>query len=429
MKLLIDHGAYENFGDLAMLEAAVVRLRQIPGVSLHVQQSPMAWEGDNVEELKYDIRPPGSILRRFVRLSRLRGRLQTLFLDNAEHWRRMCHRAMATARLSSLYPIRVAGRPMTIRRFCKQFDALYIAGGGDLNDVFPEALWRCCALIAAFTAQGKPAYLSGQQIGPIHRRESDLMLQSALRSATYVGVREPTDSIGFCERAGIVGARYAMTGDDSFGIAPASPAEVARLLTRHGVRAGEFIAVNVRIGGYVPVESAALRRIGELLCALQTATGMPLLAVPISIAESDSDIESARLLARHLDGSPLQVLEGEQFSAALLKGVLGAAYGAVGMSYHFGTFALSGGVPAIALYTGDYYAQKARGVSRFWGDDRLAVSIDSLGQQAATNILSLFADTDLRARLRKHADHAQQAWARAFDQNVMVPLEAAVKHQ
>lgn len=45
---------------------------------------------------------------------------------------------------------------------------------------------------------------------------------------------------------------------------------------------------------------------------------------------------------------------------AAVKGVLGRAWGAVGTSYHFCTFAASMGVPVACLYDGSYYSKLVR---------------------------------------------------------------------
>ena len=112
----------------------------------------------------------------------------------------------------------------------------------------------------------------------------------------------------------------------------------------------------------------------------------------------------------------------ESLSAALLKGVLGSAHAAIGMSYHFCTFALSQGVPAISLYTGDYYRQKAIGLSSFWGDERLALAIEELAAHGLDRVQAVFTDESLRARLDVRARDAAQEWQAGFKRNILRPL-------
>jgi polysaccharide pyruvyl transferase WcaK-like protein len=426
VNVLVDHGAYDNFGDLAMLEAAVTRLRGIDGARLFVQESTLTWPWDNVRPIAYEIRPPGTLIRRLGRMARLRGRPARLVEAAAERWRWLAHELLGRANVAPLYPLRSSRRSATIAGFTRPFDALFVAGGGDLNDVFPEALWRCCCLIGAFAAAGKPVFLSGQQIGPVRSVASERMLRAALQRVTYLGVRDPGESWHFCERAGLRSPQVAMLGDDSLGLAPAGEVEVLEVLHEHRLQRGRFVAVNVRIGAYVTVDQQGLQRVARLLATVQRETELPLLAVPISVAAGDSDLESARLLGQQLEGADFRVLQTASLSAALLKGVLGAADSAVGMSHHFCTFALSQGVPALALHAGDYYAQKASGLSLFWGDQRLAQPIDALDDAAIGRALDLLGDDALRQHLRDRASRVARAWETGFERHVVAPLRSRV---
>jgi polysaccharide pyruvyl transferase WcaK-like protein len=425
MKILVDHGAYDNFGDLAMLEAAVDRLRQIEGVELHVQDSPQVWGHDNVQTVGYHVPLPDTALNRKVR-SRVKSKILRRGLRVATTaWRDHLYRRISRGSSVGPQPVETGAGRLDIARWCQQYDALFIAGGGDMTDVFPQALWRSCALIHGFADQRKMVLLSGQQLGPMRRSASVRLLHSALRRATFVGVREPTESVRVLMRAEVDRARMAMMGDDSLGIVAAGDAEVGKLLEAHGVAPRKFIAVNVRVGPYTPVQPRHLRDVANLLNQLSREFELPLLAVPISVCEGDSDVASARLLRDQLGEGRLQILDRSPLSASLLKGVLGSAHAAIGMSYHFCTFALCQGVPAIALYVGDYYEQKATGLSAFWGDRRLARSIEDLATTlAAVDACATFADQSLREQLRARAREATSAWEHGFDQHIMQPLRA-----
>ncbi|TAK50774.1 MAG: hypothetical protein EPO25_18505 [Gammaproteobacteria bacterium] len=421
MKILVDHGAYENFGDLAMLEAALARLRTIPGVELAVQEAPVQWPWPGIRTMGYDIRPPGATLRRFARARILAGPPRAAMHAAARCWQLLAHHLAGLAGGTGAWPVRIAGGPQRLSQFCAQFDALFVAGGGDLNDVFPQALWRCCCLVRGFAAQGKPVFLSGQQIGPIRHAGSARLLRAALRRATFVGVREPGDSWRLATAAGLAGARLALTGDDSLGLLPAAADAIDAALAASGIGREPFLAVNIRIGPYVDVAADSLPAIARVLDGVAGRCRLPLLAVPISVADEDSDLQAAEALARCLR-RPLPILRGNRLSAALLKGVLGRAHGAIGMSYHFCTFALSQGVPAIALYAGDYYAQKAAGLADCWGDARLAEPIARLDDEAPGRLLQLLGDEALRARLREAAPMAARNWEDAFAAHVVRPL-------
>jgi polysaccharide pyruvyl transferase WcaK-like protein len=419
VKILVDHGAYENFGDLAMLETAVERLRGIEGAELHVQVSPLSWPWGNVRSVDYHVLAPGWVLKRAASAMDPVQPIRRKLEQAAGSWRNKVFDRVGRGARAGMPLVRAGGRRRALARWCEDYDALFIAGGGDMNDVFPDALWRCCALINAFAAQRKPVFLSGQQLGPMRHGASLRLLQAALRGTTFVGVREPTESLELCVDAGLDATRMAMTGDDSLGLQAAGWDTVESLLARSGVTRGEFIAVNVRIGDYTSVSQRQLGDIAALLGRLAQDSGRRLLAVPISVAEGDSDVVAAEQLRQQPGCEELRILEHTSLSAALLKGVLGSAYAAIGMSYHFGTFALSHGVPAIALHTGDYYGQKAKGLSGFWGDERLALAIEELGADALNRVQAVFGDESLRAHLEVRVRDAVQEWQAAFERNVL----------
>lgn len=423
MKILIDHGAYDNFGDLAMLQAAVERISGIDGVELQVQISPISWRRENVQPVEYHVPLPVWGANRVLKSRLIPDPVRRRLASIVREWRYRSFDRIGRGAGVGAHPVVTSAGLQSIESWCKQYDALFIAGGGDMNDVFPQALWRCCSLVHAFAEQRKPVLLSGQQLGPIRRAESSRLLASALRSATFVGVREPTDSLDILSDAGIQRDRIDMIGDDSLGIVPADRAEVDTLLARHGISAGRFIAVNVRMGPYTPVQDRHLRDLAELLARLSSMSALPLLAVRISVAEDDSDLASARQLSGALGGGSLTILDREPLSVALVKGVLGRAHGAIGMSYHFCTFALSQGVPAVAIHLGDYYDQKARGLAAFWGDDRLAMSIASLGGAAARPVHEVFSDASLRERLQQRAGEASRIWENGFCAHFVRRLE------
>jgi hypothetical protein len=110
--------------------------------------------------------------------------------------------------------------------------------------------------------------------------------------------------------------------------------------------------------------------------------------------------------------------------------VLGSAYAALGMSYHFCTFALSQGVPTVALFAGDYYAQKAYGISQFWNDERLAAPFAALETAAGIErIRSVLDDEHLREVLRGRAEEATRRWQMMFKDRVIQLLQRQNRKQ
>jgi hypothetical protein len=107
-----------------------------------------------------------------------------------------------------------------------------------------------------------------------------------------------------------------------------------------------------------------------------------------------------------------------------MKGIMGKAAGAVCVSYHACTFALCQGVPAVCLYDGDYYRQKAMGLCAFWSDDRLALDLNECASvEAADRILHVLQDQRLKSALQFRSSTAIQRWETVFDRRIRQVFE------
>lgn len=303
--------------------------------------------------------------------------------------------------------------------YCAPFDALLVAGGGNITDTFAWGLVQRVGLIRTFAEQRKPAVLTGQQIGPFTSRHSALLTARALRRASFVGVREPTASLDHVRSMGV--HRHALMGDDSFGLAVDGERAVS-LLRAAGLEPRKFLAVNVRAASYVPEVERHWNLIADLVRSLHERTGLPILVVAVAMGGKKSDIRSGHVL-REAVGDCVVVLEGEDLSASAIKGVMGLAYGAVGVSYHFCTFALNQGVSAVCISDGAYYNQKGDGIASFWGDARLSLPLPGLDAETASrHVLSVLGDDHLRDGLVRRAEQATADWKQVYAQRVVPAL-------
>lgn len=317
----------------------------------------------------------------------------------------------------------------TIRKlaqFCEQFDGLHIAGGGNLTDTFPRELFRKCCVIHAFAEQRKPIVLTGQQLGPFRSRLLRKALGRALRKANFVGVRDPGESLTFCSNAHLDQGSFAFMGDDSLGLPPADDSSIRELLEQHGLRANQFLALNLRFTWNALKDPSCFQTFGSLVDKLATLFGMPILIVPIQLVGSDSDVASGQKIVDAASSASVSLMRQHDLTAPLVKGVLGRAFGAIGVSHHFCTYALSQGVPAVCIYEGDYYRQKALALAASWGDNRLALPLRRLElATAARDIARVLKDETLRAKLFSLSKTATQRWRELFRQKVTAVYGAA----
>lgn len=238
-------------------------------------------------------------------------------------------------------------------------DALYITGAGTLNDRYATsvgALW--CVLMRAASLLGKPVVLSGQQIGPLRNRAARFLAAWGLRSAEFVGVREPAS---FDEaRKLIPRTRLVLTGDDAWDLPPAPIDKARRVLRAAGVPE-PFIAANIRFDAATGWSHGDVSRFAQVLDRLGDKYELPVVFVRLLYGNND-DYQSARLIQSQMHENSFLI--EEEMGGQLTKAVLSIARCAVGVSYHFCVFALSAGTPTVGIYRTEYMEHKFRGLIR-----------------------------------------------------------------
>lgn len=432
LRILVDHGSSYNLGDTAMIEGVVSRLLEIlPQAELFVIHRQTLrtkiWYFSGVSKVnQYSIRP--FLLNIFGDIP---------FFWRLNHiWREICYKLTLQCIGNVISPgslplhnhKKTENGRQTLGKFCEKYDALHVVGGGNLTDTFYNELLNKCCLIQAFTELGKPVILTGQQLGPFRSKIARKALEKALRKVNFVGLREPMTSVTFCQKARLDPKRFEVMGDDSFGLPSAEDSIILNMLAGYGIKAGKFLALNVRIGSYVSESRSYLKQVATIMDKLASKLQMPILIVPIALNPDDSDISSGKELAKLSRSSQVLVLEYDNLTPSIVKGILGKAYGAVGASYHFCTFALTNGVPAVCIYAGDYYAQKARGLCEFWKDKRLALPLKNINiELAAYHIAQVFKDEVLREKLNRLSQQALERWQYVFDKRVKNSFAGSTK--
>jgi polysaccharide pyruvyl transferase WcaK-like protein len=420
MKIFVLHGSSGNFGDTAMLEGVVLNLlRNLSRTELFVtdQQGLRTNIWDLPRVHKQDLPTLTFPWEHSL------AEVPYLWRYDVQ-WRRAVRKwvSLGLGRTFSSKAIRVSGAAnckCTLHELCARFDALHMVGGGYLTDVFPDQVVRFVCLARAFVEQDKPIVLTGQQVGPFRSRVLQTLTGGLLRGARFVGLREPTRSVELCQQFGLSTNNFRVMGDDSFGLICSSEAEILSFLAAHRLEPGRFLAFNVRVGPYAAEHGEHLRFIARLAEELARSFRLPIVMVPIAFNSDDSDDRSGEELMNLIQRTEVRRIDSRYLTPGLVRGLLGNAFGAIGVSYHFCTFALSQGVPAVCIYEGEYYSQKALGICNFWQDDRLAISLHKAGVSSTVERLSaLLNDSHGRARLSERARFAIEAWRKTFDEQV-----------
>jgi polysaccharide pyruvyl transferase WcaK-like protein len=297
--------------------------------------------------------PPGALLR-----WRLRRHL---------HWRplltalpsvtlRMVSRRLAPHR-RSIPPAGVApGSPAKeeLRETFRSFSLFAVSGAGSLCDSFLPHAWSILQLLEVATSANVPTALFSQGLGPIQNRALRSKAESVLPQVDVIAVRERRRGPALLREFGVSPERIHITGDDAIELA----------YRRRAQTAGDCLGINLRAADYSGVDRKLASLVIGAVAEFAKAHGLKPLPIPISFADRESDL---RTICDALGApAPASCPQGAEPAAAI--GLAGRCRMVVTGSYHGAVFALSQGIPAVALTNSQYYENKFLGLADMFGE-------------------------------------------------------------
>ncbi len=376
MKILVENGCYDlqNMGDVAMLQVAVERLRQLwPDALIQVitarpdllarycpdaRAIPAAgrcgWFYDRNILGKLHNLMPRSLDHSFTELTRSLRRLKPNVMHNLLMFKAKIHQRNIN----------------DVNLFIDAvFDADLIAlsGGGDINDSFSDFAFTLFEILELAIQRGIPTVLFGQGIGPINNPTLKKRAAEVLPLVDLIAIREKLTSLPLLESLNVPRRKIIVSGDDAIELA----------YKNHSAKSGSAIGVNIRVSSYSGIDSHDIESIRGTLWSLAEEHRASLLPVPISFYAHESDIEAARKLiggkfsipesCLHLN-DPLDIVNLIRDCRVVVTG-----------SYHSAVFALAQGIPAVCIARSEYYKDKFMGLMSqfktpgdviFWDDDQ-----------------------------------------------------------
>jgi colanic acid/amylovoran biosynthesis protein len=265
---------------------------------------------------------------------------------------------------------------------------------------------------------GKPLYVLPQTIGPFRRPWERWFTRHILAKADLVFAREPM-SLRVLEEMGLVGPRYRLAPDVVFAFPGAGRVKANSVLRRYGVDVEQdrpllgWTAINPFVK-HIPrsswehyeealsaVISAFVRNHGGKAVFFPQVTG------PARI--EDDRIVAQRIIGRMTIPSKDVVLIDDPLAADVLKTACGLMDVFVATRMHSGVFALSAGVPTLAVG----YLSKTKGIMEMLGLDEWALEIDALEEEVLWATLeSLWTE---REGIRRHLCKTIPALAEQID--------------
>lgn len=401
--ILVEPGTFDclNLGDVAMLQVTVGRLRALaPSAEIRVfTNDPDALGAHCPEALPVSATArrewyaerfflggvhsllPSSTSRRLVHAQRDMRRRYPRFMSSAMRLRAQMRRS----RWDGLRPF--VG-------MMERASFVVAAGQHTIADAFYARARTLLETLATAILNGVSTAMLGQGIGPLRNRELLALARDVLPSVDLIAVREPNIGPPVLRALGVEDSRVVLTGDDAIAPAFAASASASR----------ESLGVSLRVTRVAGVDTSAIERLRRPLGDIARSHGVSIVPLPSAYQGDAADDVTLRAL---LDGE-LGELSGEWPDPTVQSLItqVGKCRVVVAGAYHVAIFALSQGIPVVALAKSDYYRSKYFGIESLFEEGCETVVLD---------------DPNLEEHLR---EAVERAWERADDLRPRL-LEAA----
>lgn len=372
MRILIENSGYRltNMGDLAMLQIAVSRLKDLwPGALIEVFTS----RPDLLTKFCPEVRPlVGPDF--FIQFSSLLPRIER-FMPNSAARQHLCEfewkmhqqlpfltRPLLQRKLKKMSAHSKAINSLV--RIVEAADLVVASGGGYITDFFYGTAVRALQILNLATWLDKPTVMLGHGLGPLQNLELWTQAKLVLPRVDLISLRESRAGMPLLNSLGVSHNRVMTTGDDAIELA----------YKARNTACGDGIGVNLRVTKYSSVDTDALEIVRSALQHVAREKSVPLIPVPIANYETEDDPKAIqKLLAGYDDDT-----DGGQDLDTPPKVIeqIGRCRVVVTGSYHGGVFALAQGIPVVCIAKSKYYVDKFFGLAEQFGTGCEVICMD-----------------------------------------------------
>lgn len=416
MKILLENGTYQllNFGDIAMLQATIARLRRLQP---EAELAAVTFDPERLAQYCPGVRPVLPVGKSQWRplaagsppSAAVNPGLPARMKATARTWARgLLRRGRHLAAVQQGLP-----RASTSSDYLENLsraDALVVTGGGYLTDAWEPHFLQLLDCLDLAKRHGKQTLLLGHGYGPATKPLLEAAARRVLPHVDAITIREGLYSPRWLRRWGVPPRRFAVTGDDAIALAHA----------RRPARLGPFLGLNIRGTDYSGVQGPVLDMLQDAILPLAHELKTEFLPFPISCIPAHPDLAT---VARLFAPKPLPNPPGDSLAMSTDDVIrrVGQCRVVITGSYHGGVFALSQGIPAVCLVKSRYYAQKFQGLAGQFGSACQVVALDegdpSLWLRAAVRKAWSLADEwreELLAAASRQIHQAESAYAAHF---------------
>jgi len=285
-----------------------------------------------------------------------------------------------------------------------------IAGQHTIADAFRMRAQMLLETLEFALQRDIPTIMLGQGIGPLTDRALLARAREVLPSVRMIGVREPHVGPPVLRALGVVDTRIIVTGDDA--VAPAFAASPGA--TR------ESLGISLRVTPVAGVAADVVDRMQPVLHDFARAHDVAMIPLPSAYHGVAADEVTLRRL---LAGEPAVAgIEWNPRTVSALIAQVGRCRIVVAGAYHVAVFALSQGIPVVAVASSHYYRSKYDGLETLFGAGCETVMLDDpMLEPHLRDAMERAWESadDLRPRLLEAAERqvrwGEAAFARALD--------------
>jgi polysaccharide pyruvyl transferase WcaK-like protein len=257
-------------------------------------------------------------------------------------------------------------------------DLLFNNGGGNINTLLYDELYKQTLTILAASFMGIPVILSGQTIGPITKKLHAFLVRWALNNVDIVTLRDREVSAKRLMECGVRKPVIKDTADDAIGLPVLGEKEAIKLVIDNGcyewlnLPAGIVAVINMN--GYLKAmgknnieemhkEVSLLSRVADTLVEAHKAK---ILLVPTDYNPVADDRPLLARIRKGMRHSERALIIKREYDAIQYKTLISLGDLAIGARYHFVVFATSMGIPCIGLANGLYQKTKLEGIMQLY---------------------------------------------------------------
>jgi polysaccharide pyruvyl transferase WcaK-like protein len=415
MRFLVESGTYavDNLGDIAMLQRTVWKLRErFPDASVGV----VTEQPERLRRVLPEVEPVVATPWFRLRVVPVPRRWEWTPMVRRIRWREklLAGRMPRLARVGKRadYWASAAERAAGDRFYqtVRAADAVIAAGGGYINDFYHEHAWKVLATLNLAQGLGKLTAMFSIGLGPISRHDLLWHGGAVMRRLSLLALRESQLGPAEAARLGVPNQAIVSTGDDAVAVAAS-----ATLPDRQR----DSVGVNLRLAADADVPDHVLPQVRMAVTRFTRHRRAPLVPLIVRTAQSPANDVYAvgRIFGDDIDLTRAKELFSPQEALAEMARCRVIVTGA----YHNAVFALSMGIPVVALARTPYYMAKLRGVEREFQSGMTILSLDdpNLAQSLACTLERLWEnaralEAPLRAAAAQQAARGDAAYARFF---------------